>query len=288
MILGTAAYMSPEQARGKPVDKRADIWAFGAVFYEMLTGRRAFAGDDLSETLARVIDRDPDWAPLTRRVPQALGTYLQRCLQKDPRQRVRDIGDVRLAMEGAFETPFPDSGEAVGGLRVQPWQRPTSLVLAGVALVVMSSFAVWSLMRPAPQSVVRFAVNTPPDGPFLPDVAISPDGVRIVYSSTPRSNVGAGAARRGSRQLYVRQLDQLEAARLRGSERGLYPFFSPDGESVGFMDGTTLRRVSVLGGPTLTVADLGDAARGVSWGADDTIVYATASSKGLIAGSGQR
>ena len=109
MILGTAAYMSPEQARGKPVDKRADIWAFGCVLYEMLTGQRAFDGQGVSETLARVIEREPDWARLPATLSPALRTYIRRCLQKDPRQRVQAIGDVRLALEGAFETDLPQS-----------------------------------------------------------------------------------------------------------------------------------------------------------------------------------
>ena len=118
MILGTAAYMSPEQARGKPVDKRADIWAFGCVLYEMLTGQRAFDGEDVSDTLARVIEREPDWAKLPAALSPALRTYIRRCLQKDPRQRVQAIGDVRLALEGAFETAASADGRASGCGRV--------------------------------------------------------------------------------------------------------------------------------------------------------------------------
>ena len=114
MILGTAAYMSPEQARGKPVDKRADIWAFGCVLYEMLTGQRAFDGEGVSETMARVIEREPDWARLPATLSPALRTYIRRCLQKDPRQRVQAIGDVRLALEGAFETSVRADGRASG------------------------------------------------------------------------------------------------------------------------------------------------------------------------------
>ena len=109
VILGTAAYMSPEQARGKTVDKRTDIWAFGAVLFEMLTGRRAFAGDDASDVLASVLAKEPDWARLPATLSPALGTYLRRCLHKDPRQRIHDIGDVRLALEGAFETAAPQT-----------------------------------------------------------------------------------------------------------------------------------------------------------------------------------
>ena len=117
MILGTAAYMSPEQARGKPVDKRADIWAFGCVLYEMLTGQRAFDGQGVSETLARVIEREPDWASCRLRCRPRCA-HIRRCLQKDPRQRVQAIGDVRLALEGAFETALPQTGRASGCGRV--------------------------------------------------------------------------------------------------------------------------------------------------------------------------
>ena len=119
MVMGTAAYMSPEQARGKQVDRRADIWAFGAVLYETLTGAKPFPGDDISQTLARVIARDPDWDVLPKTLSPALDTYLRRCLQKDPRQRVRDIGDVRLALEGAFETP-QQPGAASSGVSWKP------------------------------------------------------------------------------------------------------------------------------------------------------------------------
>ena len=124
VILGTAAYMSPEQARGKPVDKRADIWAFGAVLFEILTGTKPFPGDDVSQTLARVIEADPDWTALPENLPPALETYLHRCLDKEPRQRIRDIGDVRLAMEGAFETAVGTAAQRPVESRLHAWQRP--------------------------------------------------------------------------------------------------------------------------------------------------------------------
>ena len=149
MILGTAAYMSPEQARGKAVDKRADIWAFGCVLYEMLTARRAFAGDEVSDTLASVLAREPDWALLPATVPPVLGTYLRRCLHKEPRQRIHDIADVRLALEGAFETAPGNAGSqgqdpayvhtqvdaAVAAVRRMLGRR---LALVGAAAVVVT------------------------------------------------------------------------------------------------------------------------------------------------------
>ena len=130
VILGTAAYMSPEQARGSTVDRRADIWSFAVVLYEMLTGRKPFPGDDISQTLARVIDRDPDWDVLPKTLSPALDTYLRRCLQKDPRQRVRDIGDVRLALEGAFETTGGMPSEPTVAPHLRAWQRPVPALLA--------------------------------------------------------------------------------------------------------------------------------------------------------------
>ena len=147
MILGTAAYMSPEQASGKPVDTRADIWAFGCVLYEMLTGQRAFDGQGVSETLARVLEREPDWAKLPATLSPALRTYIRRCLQKDPRQRVQAIGDVRLALEGAFETALPQTAAPAG---VAEWRR---VALVGVAATIASGAIigtlVWVAMRPA-------------------------------------------------------------------------------------------------------------------------------------------
>ena len=147
VILGTAAYMSPEQARGKPVDKRADIWAFGAVLYEMLTGKRPFKGRDVSEVLAGVIKSEPTWDALPTGLSSTLGVYLRRCLQKDPQERVHDIADVRLAMEGAFETPgiAPTETVVVQRGRWVPW-------VAGVALAVVSSLTVLTLTRPARSS----------------------------------------------------------------------------------------------------------------------------------------
>ena len=284
MIIGTAAYMSPEQARGKPVDKRADVWAFGVVLYEMLTGGRAFTAEDVSLTLARVLDREPEWEALDAALPPALLVFLRRCLQKDPKERIRDIGDVRLALAGAFDMPAPAPVEVPEpAATVQPlrfWQRPVPALLVVLLVAVIAGLAaVWGVPRPPAGSLVRFVVVTPPDGPLNPrnpnrDVAISPDGARIVYVS------GSGPT---DRYLYVRSLDQLDATLLRGTEDGHAPFFSPDGESVGFRgDGTTLKRVSVLGGPALTIADPGSPIRGASWGPDDSIVFATLASKGLL------
>ena len=180
MVLGTAAYMAPEQAKGKVIDKRADVWAFGVVLFEMLTGARPFAGDDVSETLARVIDREPDWAALPSDVPPVLVNFLRRCLQKNPKKRIRDIGDVSLAMEGAFETTVDAPSNATVGPQLQLWQKPLVGTLIVIVVSALSSLAVWVLTRPSPQPVVRFSIPLE-DESRLPsfygsELALSPDG----------------------------------------------------------------------------------------------------------------
>ena len=188
VILGTAAYMAPEQARGKTVDKRADIWAFGAVLFEMLTASQPFPGEDLSHVLARVIDREPDWSLLPPTLPPSPRTCLQRCLVKDPRYRMRDIGDVRLALEGAFETPAaltPDRNSEVGSSRAPVWRRLLPVVGLSVLLSGLTAAVVWFLTRPSLGAVTRFVVTTPPDGPLRVvnrPLAIAPDGT-VAYSS---------------------------------------------------------------------------------------------------------
>ena len=144
MVIGTAAYMAPEQASGKAVDKRADVWAFGVVLYEMLTGTRPFVGDDVSKTLAHVIAIDPDWSTLPKNVPPVLGTFLRGCLEKNPKQRVHDVADVRLAMEGAFETTAGAPTESAVAPRPPVWQQPAAMVAAVLASLVVGGFAVWA------------------------------------------------------------------------------------------------------------------------------------------------
>ena len=187
VIMGTAAYMSPEQARGKTVDKRADIWAFGCVLYEMLTGQRAFQGEDVSLTLASVMKSDLNVKTLPHDVPATMRTVLRRCLVKDPSQRIRDIGDVRLAMAGAFETTGRVSAADTGISQRSGWRQalPLALGISAVA-VVITGLAVWSFRPLLPQQVSRMAVSVAPSAPVVSstsydDVAISPDGTRVVY-----------------------------------------------------------------------------------------------------------
>jgi len=281
MILGTAAYMSPEQARGKPADKRADIWAFGAVLYEMLTARPPFPGEDVSHVLARVIDRDPDWSLLPPALPSSLRACLQRCLVKDPRQRMRDIGDVRLALEGAFQndaSPPPDR-DSTRSPPIPLWRRLLPVVGLSVLVAGVAAAAVWLFMPPRRETMTRFVLTTPSDGPFLPSgrasLAIAPDGT-VAYTST------------GS--IYVRRSGDLDPVPIRGSEgRDLnFAFFDPDGTFLGYVEGFALphllKRIPLVGGSATTIAQLRIQTYGASWGRGNTIVLG--SDQGLLRVSG--
>ena len=296
VIMGTAAYMSPEQAKGRPVDKRGDVWAFGAVLYEMLSGQRAFAGSEVSEVLASVLAREPDWALLPRTVSPVLDTYLRRCLHKDPKQRVHDIADallprtvspvldtylrrclhkdpkqrvhdiadVRLALEGAFETSVGAPTEATATPQLQVWQRPIPAAIVALGIAAIAGIAVWSLTRPAPPRVVRFPIPVAADQAFSDAirgvVAISPDGSQVVYTA--------------NNSLWLRPVDQLQAVQVPGTERSFAPFFSADGQSIGFWAAAgQLKKVAVSGAPPVTVADVGFPPFEASWGADDMILY---------------
>jgi serine/threonine-protein kinase len=272
VILGTAAYMSPEQALGKPVDERADIWAFGCVLYEMLTGQRAFGGQGVSETMARILEREPDWTRLPATLSPAVRTYIRRCLQKDPRQRVQAIGDVRLALEGAFETAVsPTTAPAVA----VPWRRVAVVAVAATfAGGAVIGTLLWVAMRqaePTPPPVSRLQL-TPSGTSALSlfwnnrDLAITPDGSRVVY-----------VGNRGT-QLFVRALDALAPTAVFTGALPNGPFVSPDGQWIGFADNRgELKKVPVTGGPAVTVATFDTAGpAGATWGPDDSIIIATA------------
>ena len=271
MVLGTAAYMAPEQAKGKPIDKRADIWAFGAVLFEMLTGQKPFVGDDVSKTLARVIDREPDWSALPKNVPPVLGTFLRGCLEKNPKQRVHDVADVRLAMEGAFEPAVTAVSEPTASLTLRVWQRPSGIAATALMTLALGALAVWGLRVPDVPSVTRFTVQLPSalvPGPG-PPLALSRDGGRLVYA------IGSG-------QLYSRSLDQLEATAIPGTDGARVPFFSPDGQWVGFADNQALEKVSLAGGPPFTLCPVPAVPGGATWGQDETIVFTDQSRSGLM------
>ena len=272
MVIGTAAYMSPEQAKGKPVSRQADVWAFGVVVFEMLSGTRPFVGDDASETLARVIDREPDWAALPGSVPPVLAGVVHRCLQKNAKQRIRDIGDVILAMDGAFEASVPAPSEStVGTGTLRLWQRPLPAIGLVSAAAAIAALAAWSLTRPAPVQLARFAIPLADDQRFdrgtRPLVAISPDGTRVVYAANDA--------------LWLRSVDELQAVAIAGTENARGPFFSHDSQSIGFWADGQLRRLPVSGGAPVTITDAAPPELqivsleidGASWGADNMIVY---------------
>jgi eukaryotic-like serine/threonine-protein kinase len=276
VVLGTAAYMSPEQARGQVVDKRTDIWAFGCVLYEMLTGRQMFAAPTTGDTLVAVLQREPDWNALPDSTPAMLRTVLRRCLEKDRRRRVRDIGDVQLLLSDAFSEPT--------GPRPAP-TRPLGrgLISVAVAFLAVGAFLgirVWYAGRSTPPRVARFSL-TSAGTPAVSitawrDVAITPDGTRVVY-------VGNNGT-----QLFLRALDSLEVTVL-ASGQVRSPFVSPDGEWVGFVDilddTATLKKVAITGGPVITLARLDGGVSGATWLADDTIVFAASGT--LIYGNNQ-
>jgi Tol biopolymer transport system component len=242
VVLGTAAYMSPEQAQGQAVDKRTDIWAFGCVLYEMLTGRRAFGGSDMSQTIAAVIGSEPDWTKLPS-LPPAVRVYLQRCLSKDRGQRVRDIGDVRLALDGAFDAP-PIAHDAER-------RASKSGVKALAALAVVTSISagaiVWTLsQRAVERRVVRGDVPAPPGTALIRGgQPLSPDGRTVAFV----------ASRDARSMIWVRALDEPAARPLQGTDGAAGIFWSPDGRELGFFADGQMKRVSLATGSVLKICD---------------------------------
>ena len=271
IILGTAAYMSPEQAKGRQVDKRTDVWAFGAVVYEMLSGQRAFKGDDISDTLAAVLRQDIDWMALPPSTPASVRRLIARCLDRDAKRRLRDIGEARIVLD---DPVAPARGD-VGG--VSSFAPPQSLLRRAIPIAaalfvgaLLAAGSVWLLIRPAAPSVVRTTVTTSGSTALAPsggdhDVAITSDGLRIVY--------------RNNNQVLVRALDQLEPTVLSGDFSGAGPrdmFLSPDGQWVGFFQpNAVMKKVAITGGPPVTVLTTDGASRGATWSEDGTIIFAT-------------
>jgi eukaryotic-like serine/threonine-protein kinase len=263
VILGTAAYMSPEQAKGRPADKRSDVWAFGAVLFEMLSGQRAFKGDDVADTLAAVLRADPKWSDLPPATPQAVRRLLTRCLQKDPKRRLQHIGDVRLELE---EVEPSDLDRASNGA-TRSTRSMWPIIAAAVVGAALAGLTAWS-MAPAPvdRPPSRFAIQVPSSAPLLTGrfglaggLALSPDGRAILYST------GSG--------LVSRQLDTVPVEPVRGAEGGAWPFFSPDGVWIGFFADGKIKKVPARSGLAVTICDTPANARAV-WADDDTIVVA--------------
>ncbi len=267
IVMGTAAYMSPEQARGKAVDKRADIWAFGVVLYEMLTGQRAFPGEDVSLTLSQVLQREPDWEALPGAVPATLLTFVRRCLQKDPRQRVQAIGDVRLAMEGAFETTARASSEPDAVHQLQLWQLPLPATVAALGLIVVTGLAVWSGMRPTDTgrtSYLELALPTATSGTgqYVNFIDISAEGRHIVVDT-------------GTGPFTLYDLDQPGGGvAIAGTEGATQPLLSPDGSSIAYVANNALQRRLLSGGnPDLITTPKDAAFFGAFWAPDDRILF---------------
>ena len=269
MILGTAAYMSPEQAKGREADKRSDIWAFGCVLYQMLTGRRPFDGDDVGDTLANVLKIDPDWSVLPAEIPPAIRTLLQSCLTKDRRRRVADISTALFVLEKAASLAPPAGTVSAAPLPRRPlWRRVVTPVAAALVASAVVGTAVWFGTRPIPPRMARFPLTTASADALSingteRDLAVTPDGSRVVY-------VGRGGA-----EILMRPLDQIEPISVfRGQPRGF--FVAPDGQWVGFVDNNRfLKKVPITGGPPLTLTALDGGARGATWASEDTIVFAT-------------
>jgi len=256
VIMGTATYMSPEQARGMRVDRRTDIWSFGCVIYEMLAGRPAFEGKTVSDILAAVLRVEPDWSALPPSTPPRLRQLLRRCLEKDLPRRLRDIADAELDSDVAAVAPSPPSPPRPRR-PVAPWAVATAVV----------AVALWGWLHASapPSAPVRFFVHPPDKAGFSAidgAIAISPDGRRLV------SAVAEGDKRR----LWVRSLDTLAAQPLPGTEEARYPFWSPDGRYVGFIAGGKLKKVDVLGGPPQTLCDA-PTSQGATWNRDGVILF---------------
>jgi Protein kinase domain/WD40-like Beta Propeller Repeat len=276
-VLGTAGYMAPEQAKGKRVDKRCDIWAWGVLLWELLTGERLFGGQTTADTLAQVLTKEPD----LKLVPLQVRRLLGRCLEKDPKGRLRDIGDAADLVEN--RSPAVAAPKAVLA-RIVPW------LVAGlaIALAVIAFWVQWRGGRSTPGDVVRFTMETAPAEmlgpeeyccrPTFTSLALSPDGRTVVFSGV------SGSASVPQLQLYKRTMDQSDAVPLVGTAGAEQPFFSPDGQWLGFWVGGRLKKVPVAGGPAVAICDLPKAQfggpRGASWSLNGTIVYAVRAGTG--------
>ncbi|MEO8053666.1 MAG: protein kinase, partial [Acidobacteriota bacterium] len=278
MILGTAAYMSPEQARGKPVDKRTDVWAFGCVLYEMLTGKRAFDGETVSDVLAAVLMKEPNWSALRAPISLRVRELLRRCLQRDAKQRLRDIGDARISLEEEIAATSSSSGQlpfeedpsvpgptAASAERTRRFSLYLSWALAAAFAAAAGALALRA-RAPAvsPASALKLAVLPPAGTPSSGPIDLSPDGRQIAFTA---------AGPDGRTKLYVRSLDSLDPKALPGTDDADAPFFSPDGRSIGFFAAGKLKRVDLAGGPARELADAPEH-RGGSWGSQNVIVFA--------------
>ena len=272
VILGTAAYMSPEQAQGLAADSRSDVFSFGSVLYEMLTGRQPFQGDTAAALLASVLVREPDLDALPPNLNPRLPELLKRCLEKNPKRRWQAVGDLRAEIETIAAAPH--SAPVLAQPIAQPslrWRRVIPMAVTAIVFAFLGGMAVWNF-RPAttPPTITRFPFTVPQDQSFstaAPVVAISPDGTQMVYSAINNSTA----------RLYLRSMSEFEARPIPGTETAqtvFNPVFSPDGRSIAFFSGGTLNRIAVSGGAAVTICPADTrSAYGISWGTD-AIVFA--------------
>jgi eukaryotic-like serine/threonine-protein kinase len=277
IILGTAAYMAPEQARGKPVDKRTDIWAFGGVLYEMVTGTRAFGGDDITDTIVAVVSKEPDWS-LIPAGASIIRPLIARCLKKDPKLRMRDIGEARLQIDELLSGTATIAAAPSSTITAPPSRRmmPARLGMTmAAAAVIGATILTFVLTRPAvpePPPIVRFSVPASTYTVNSRSLAVSPDGKYVAFV-TARTATTPG-------QLMIRAFDQMAAVAIAGVTDPVSPFISPDSKWVGYFEGRDIKKVPLNGGAPIVVVSLGGAgttggSRSATWGADDTIVFAS-------------
>jgi Tol biopolymer transport system component len=270
VILGTAAYMSPEQARGKALDKRTDIWAFGCVLFEMLAGKRPFEGETLTDTIAAIVKNEPDWRALPHGTPAAVRWVIARCLKKDPAERLRDIGDGRFQLEDPVRDP--------GGAAVVPTPVPARREWVGwIAAVLMLGVALLFALRPSPsvpaREPVSFQVFPPDKMSFSTPVNVSVPVASFAVSPDGRTLVFSAEAPGGAPTLWLRSLDQVTLRQLPGTDGAEAPFWSPDSHWIAFVADRKLKKIAASGGAVQVISDVPTDFRGGSWGPGDTVLF---------------
>jgi serine/threonine protein kinase/Tol biopolymer transport system component len=277
MVMGTAAYMSPEQAEGKPIDKRSDVWSFGVVLYEMLSGKRCFDGKTTSHIMLKLLEQEPDYTKLPDSVPQGVRYVLERCLQKDPAKRLRDVGDLRLQLEALAQDSGPGhkTAAATPSARAQRnavWPAAT----AALALAVLALGFLYFRPKPAPPlEITRFEIPQPPNLTFSSSLALSPDGRKLAFIASASANLPP--------QLWIRSMDAVEARPLPGTEGASGgPFWSPDSRFIVFWAQNKVQKIEAAGGPAQTLCTSVASILGGFWTPDDKVVFGVNRPSGLL------